>query len=224
MSEIKLNPTWLDHLKDELATVRMKQLLEFLKQEIDLEKSIYPNRENIFSAFNETPFEQTKVVLFGQDPYHGEGQAHGLCFSVNRDVRIPPSLRNVYKELHADLEIAPPSHGHLINWARQGVLMLNSVLTVEKSKPKSHQKKGWEEFTDGVVKMLNEKKSNLVFLLWGRDAQKKGANIDRKRHLVLEAAHPSPLAGNRFLGCRHFSQTNSYLEKNGMEPINWKIV
>ena len=187
-------------------------------------KDIYPAGSNWFSAFNHTPFDQVKVVILGQDPYHGEGQAHGLCFSVLPAVDIPPSLRNIYKELQNDLAIPIADHGCLSSWAGQGVLLLNATLTVERGNAGAHQGKGWEEFTDCAIRALNENRDGLVFLLWGSYAQKKGAFIDAKRHLVLKAPHPSPLSAHRgFLGCGHFSKANAYLEKRGMTAIDWQL-
>ena len=177
----------------------------------------------IHPSLNSTPLKSVKAVIIGQDPYHGEGQAHGLCFSVKRGVKTPPSLKNIYKEMKTDLGLEPIEHGNLQSWADQGVLMMNSVLTVEKSKPASHRKQGWEVFTDRIIEVLNNEKENLVFILWGNDAKKKAINIDREKHLVLESAHPSPFSFKKFLGCQHFSKTNAYLEENGIKPINWEL-
>jgi uracil-DNA glycosylase len=179
----------------------------------------------IFNAFNTTPLEQVKVVILGQDPYHGPNQAHGLSFSVQRGVALPPSLRNIFHELHADIGVEIPRHGDLTHWAEQGVLLLNSVLTVEAGQPTSHQKRGWENFTDHVIDVLNEQREHIVFILWGAYAQRKGQRIDPNKHLILKAAHPSPLAANRggFFGCKVFSKTNNYLKHNGIEPINWQL-
>lgn len=202
----------------------MQALRAFLQAEKKQGKQIYPPGELIFNALNTTPFDRVKVVILGQDPYHGPGQAHGLSFSVMPGVPAPPSLQNIFKELEADLGIARASHGCLQSWAEQGVLLLNAVLTVEKFKAASHQGKGWERFTDRIVAELNKKREQLVFLLWGSYAQKKGQIIDRDRHLVLQSTHPSPLSAHRgFLGCRHFSQANAYLEKQGLEPIDWAL-
>ncbi|HHF1678559.1 TPA: uracil-DNA glycosylase [Haemophilus influenzae] len=188
-------------------------------------KTIYPPQEEVFNAFKYTAFEDVKVVILGQDPYHGANQAHGLAFSVKPEVAIPPSLLNMYKELTQDISgFQMPSHGYLVKWAEQGVLLLNTVLTVERGMAHSHANLGWERFTDKVIAVLNEHREKLVFLLWGSHAQKKGQIIDRTRHLVLTAPHPSPLSAHRgFFGCRHFSKTNSYLESNGMKPIDWQI-
>lgn len=187
-------------------------------------KTIYPPRENIFFALKNTPYEYVKVVILGQDPYHGEGEAHGLCFSVNPGIKVPPSLQNIFKEIHRDLGLKIPNNGYLLKWARQGVLMLNSVLTVEKDKPASHQNKGWEIFTDTIIKKVNEKDTPVVFLLWGNFAKKKKELITNPIHLVLTSSHPSPFAVNYgFNGCSHFSKTNEFLIKNNMAPIDWQI-
>jgi uracil-DNA glycosylase len=185
---------------------------------------IYPPGPQIFNALNSTPFDQVRVVILGQDPYHGPGQAHGLCFSVMPGVKTPPSLANIYREIQSDLGIDMPHHGYLQSWAEQGVLLLNAVLTVERGQAGSHQGKGWETFTDEVVRLLNDKTQGLVFMLWGSYAMKKGSMIDRKRHLVLTAPHPSPLSAHRgFLGCKHFSAANDYLEKQQKQPIDWSV-
>ena len=187
-------------------------------------KTIYPPRENIFFALKNTPYEYVKVVILGQDPYHGEGEAHGLCFSVNPGIKVPPSLQNIFKEIHRDLGLKIPNNGYLLKWARQGVLMLNSVLTVEKDKPASHKNKGWEIFTDTIIKKVNEKDTPVVFLLWGNFAKKKKELITNPIHLVLTSSHPSPFAVNYgFNGCSHFSKTNEFLIKNNMAPIDWQI-
>lgn len=217
-------PNWPDALNDEFKKEYMLELKKFLASELDKGKCIYPHGKEMFSSFHATPFSKVKVVLIGQDPYHGPGQAHGLCFSVKPGVRPPPSLVNIYKELQSDLGITPVSHGYLMSWAEQGVLMLNAVLSVEQGKAASHQGKGWEIFTDKVVEILNMQKEHLVFLLWGAYAQAKGASVDRSRHLVLESPHPSPFSANRgFLGNRHFSKTNQYLQQHGLAPINWQL-
>ena len=222
--QVRLEQSWLDHLGEEFDKDYMRSLRAFLKQQKQMGKEIYPPGDLIFNALNTTPFDKVRVVILGQDPYHGPGQAHGLCFSVLPGVATPPSLGNIYKEIQADLGINPLGHGCLLPWAEQGVLLLNAVLTVEKFKAASHQGKGWEQFTDRVVAVLNEKRENLVFLLWGSYAQKKGQIIDRKRHQVLQSTHPSPLSAHRgFLGCRHFSQTNEYLTKTGQQPIDWAL-
>ncbi len=223
MSNIQIEKSWKENLKGEFTAGYMKKLKLFLKQELEQGKDILPHRKEIFSAFNYTPFDKTKVIIIGQDPYHGPGQAHGLCFSVKKGVRPPPSLKNIYKELQADTGIKPVEHGFLEAWAQQGVLMINSVLTVEKSKAGSHRGKGWEIFTDKVIEVLNEKKENLVFILWGRDAQKKAAKVDRRKHLVIESAHPSPFSAHLFYGSRPFSKTNNFLKNKGIGTINWQL-
>lgn len=221
---IQLEASWLAELAGEFQQDYMQKLKVFLQREKAAHKQIYPPGKLIFNAFNTTPLDKVKVVIIGQDPYHGPGQAHGLCFSVLPGVDIPPSLLNIYKELESDLGITRPNHGCLTSWAEQGVLLLNAVLTVERSRAASHQGKGWEQFTDKAISVLNEKKSGLVFLLWGSYAQKKGQFIDRNKHLVLQSPHPSPLSAHRgFLGNKHFSQANAYLEKKGKEIINWEI-
>jgi uracil-DNA glycosylase len=202
----------------------MAKLATFLDAELYAGKQIFPQRSEYFAALDLTPLDRVKVVILGQDPYHGDGQAHGLCFSVRPGVRVPPSLKNIYKELESDLGIPKASHGHLESWARQGVLLLNSVLTVERGLAASHRGRGWERFTDAVIAQVNALLHPVVFLLWGAYAQKKAAFVDTSRHLVLKAAHPSPLsAHNGFLGCHHFSQANAFLEKNGMQPIDWHL-
>ncbi len=221
---IKLHPSWLSALSNEFEKPYMVELKQFLSEEKANGKIIYPAGSNWFSAFNDTPFDQVKVVILGQDPYHGPQQAHGLCFSVLPGVAIPPSLKNIYKELQSDLGISPPAHGCLTHWARQGVLLLNATLTVEQGNAGAHQGQGWERFTDHAVALLNEQRQGLVFMLWGSYAQKKGAFIDKSKHLVLTAPHPSPLSAHRgFLGCKHFSQANHYLEKAGSKPIDWQL-
>jgi uracil-DNA glycosylase len=221
---IALEPGWLSLLQDEFRKDYMVNLRAFLLAEKQAGKVIFPPGPEIFNALNSTPFDNVRVVIFGQDPYHGPDQAHGLCFSVRRGVEMPPSLVNIFREIRDDLGIEPPGHGCLESWSRQGVLLLNAVLTVEQHKAGSHHARGWETFTDRVVELLNDKKENLVFLLWGNPARKKGAAIDRNRHLVLEAPHPSPLSVYRgFSGCRHFSQCNGYLKKHGLPEIDWSI-
>ena len=223
-SAIDMNPNWLAHLECEFQQDYMQRLKAFLQQQKAAQKTIYPKGKDIFNAFNATGFDQVKIVILGQDPYHGPNQAHGLSFSVPLGERVPPSLMNIYKELSADVAFTPPSHGNLLNWAEQGVLLLNSVLTVEHQQAASHQKQGWEQFTDAVIEKLNSQRQNLVFMLWGAYAQKKGSCIDQDKHLVLQAPHPSPLSAHRgFLGCRHFSKANDYLVANNQEPIHWQI-
>lgn len=224
MSEIKLDAEWLAKLQPEFDAPYMQQLRAFLAAEKAAGKMIYPPSSLWFNALNHTPFSKVKVVVLGQDPYHGPNQAHGLCFSVQKGIAPPPSLVNIFAELKRDLGIDPPPHGNLTDWADQGVLLLNAVLTVENSKAGAHQGKGWELFTDKIIALLNEQREKLVFLLWGSYAQKKGGLIDRKKHLVLTAPHPSPLSAYRgFVGCAHFSKTNQYLQKNGIQEIYWQL-
>lgn len=223
-SKIQLESSWKAQLLSEFQKPYMDTLRTFLRAEKQQGKTIFPPSTAIFSAFSYTPFSQVKVVILGQDPYHGYGQAHGLCFSVQPGVPIPPSLQNIYKELARDTGFQAPPHGCLEAWARQGVLLLNAVLTVEEGKPGAHQNRGWETFTDAVIAHLNAQRDHIVFLLWGSYAQKKGQVIDRTRHLVLTSVHPSPLSAYRgFLGCGHFSQTNLYLQKTGQAPISWQL-
>jgi len=223
-NRVDIEPVWGGYLRPEFDKDYMKSLSKFLKSEKKQKKTIYPKAGQYFSAFNTTPFEKVKVVILGQDPYHGPGQAHGLCFSVLPGVKTPPSLVNIYKELEADLGIPRADHGYLQAWAEQGVLLLNATLTVEASHAGSHQKKGWESFTDQAIEALNKHGEHIVFLLWGSYAQKKGQFIDTKKHLVLKSTHPSPLSSYRgFFGCKHFSKTNKYLIKQGKEPINWDV-
>jgi uracil-DNA glycosylase len=222
-SDIRIEDSWKTQLAAQFATDHMAALSQFLRAEKAAGKRIYPPGGQIFRAFDLTPFEQVKVVILGQDPYHGPGQAHGLSFSVGPGVAPPPSLQNIYKELAGDLGIAHPGHGNLESWARQGVLLLNSCLTVEDGRAGSHQGKGWERFTDAVIAALNQEHKGLAFILWGRKAQDKGASIDRDRHLVITSVHPSPLsAHNGFFGSRPFSRTNDYLAAQGKSPIDWQ--
>lgn len=215
--------SWQPYLAGEFDAPYMQVLQKFLQQEKS-HKAIFPPEELWFHALQATPLDKVKVVIIGQDPYHQPGQAHGLSFSVKTGVKIPPSLLNIYKELESDLAIPRANHGCLESWAQQGVLLLNAVLTVEDSKAASHQKKGWEQLTDKVIEVVNQECEHVVFLLWGNYAQKKGAVIDEARHLVLKAAHPSPLAAHRgFFGCHHFSQANAYLEQQGLAPIHWQL-
>lgn len=220
--KVSIEPSWKKKLNDEIQKPYFKELLSFISEEYR-EKECFPKAEEIFSAFEYSPFNKTKVVIIGQDPYHGFRQAHGLCFSVQPGTKVPPSLVNVYKELRDDLGTPVPSSGNLEHWARQGVLMLNATLTVRAREPGSHQKKGWERFTDAVIGILSEEREGLVFLLWGGPAKKKGAKIDSTRHLVLTSGHPSPLSAIRghWFGNRHFSKTNEYLVSMGKEPIRW---
>lgn len=221
---IRLHESWKSRLLDVFASPAMQSLRAFLRAELAAGKTIYPPPAQIFAALDATPFDQVKVVILGQDPYHGPGQAHGLCFSVQPGVRPPPSLINIFKEIESDLGIAPPRHGHLMAWARQGVLLLNAVLTVERGRAGSHQGQGWEIFTDAVIDRLNRERDGLVFLLWGSPAQVKGRLLDTSRHLVLKARHPSPLSAHGgFFGCRHFSKTNDWLRQHGQAPIDWSL-
>lgn len=222
--EIKLEPSWKARVGAYFERPEMQTLSAFLRSELRAGKSIYPAPKNIFTALDATPFEAVKVVILGQDPYHGPGQAHGLCFSVLPGVPVPPSLENIFKEIERDLAIPRPDHGCLLPWARQGVLLLNAVLTVERGMAGSHQGKGWEGFTDAVVDHLNRERENLVFLLWGSYAQAKGKLIDARRHLVLKAPHPSPLSAHRgFIGCGHFSRANTWLREHGLDEIDWRL-
>ena len=221
---VDLHPSWLAHLAPEFELPYMKQLKQFLLEQKQAAKIIYPESKNIFNAFNSTPLEQVKVVILGQDPYHGPHQAHGLCFSVQPEVPTPPSLQNIYKEIYRDLQFPIPSHGFLQSWAAQGVFLLNATLTVEQAHAGSHQGKGWEQFTDRAIQIVNQECEHVVFLLWGSYAQKKGQFIDGRKHLILRAPHPSPLSAHRgFIGCGHFSKANQYLEQNGQAPIDWRL-
>lgn len=222
--EIKLHESWLNILNDEFEKPYMTELRQFLLEEKQSGKTIFPPGQQIFYAMDRTPFDQVKVVILGQDPYHGPGQAHGLCFSVQPGVDPPPSLVNIYKEMESDLGLAPPGHGCLNSWADQGILLLNAVLTVEARKAGSHQGRGWEKFTDRVIRELEEQRENLVFILWGSYARKKGSFIRKDRHLVIESPHPSPLSSYRgFFGSKPFSRTNEYLQSTGQEPVNWQL-
>ena len=225
LSQVRLDQSWKAALTEFLLSEKMDHLREFLRQEISENKTIYPPSTMIFNALDSTPLNQVKAVIIGQDPYHGPNQAHGLSFSVQRGVALPPSLRNIFHELHTDLGVPIPKHGDLTHWAEQGVLLLNSVLTVEAGQPTSHQKQGWEDFTDHVIDVLNQQREHIVFILWGAYAQRKGQRIDPNKHLILKAAHPSPLAANRggFFGCKVFSKSNNYLKQNGIEPIDWQL-
>ena len=221
---VDLHPSWLAHLAPEFELPYMKQLKQFLLEQKQAGKIIYPESKNIFNAFNSTPLEQVKVVILGQDPYHGPHQAHGLCFSVQPGVPTPPSLQNIYKEIYRDLQFPIPLHGFLQSWAAQGVFLLNATLTVEQAHAGSHQGKGWEQFTDRAIQIVNQECEHVVFLLWGSYAQKKGQFIDGRKHLILRAPHPSPLSAHRgFIGCGHFSKANQYLEQNGQAPIDWRL-
>lgn len=221
---MQLSSQWQTKLAAELDANYLKELQHFIAQQRAQGVDIFPSEDDCFNAFKLTPFEQVKVVILGQDPYHGPNQAHGLSFSVKPGIKVPPSLLNIYKELNQDLKIPIADHGNLESWAQQGVLLLNSVLTVEQSKPNSHQGKGWEKFTDKVFEVLNQEHEGLVFMLWGSYAQKKGKAIDRNKHLVLDAVHPSPLSVYRgFFGCKHFSLANEYLSKQGKSEIDWAV-
>jgi len=223
-NQIKLEPSWKKYLLPEFSKPYMQDLKNFLLNQKNLGKKIYPKNSEIFKAFELTPFDQVKIIIIGQDPYHQANQAHGLCFSVQQGVDIPPSLQNIYKELEQDLNFKIPDHGSLESWARQGVLLLNSVLTVEDSKAAAHQNKGWEIFTDKVIEILNQEKQNLVFILWGAYAQKKGALINKEKHLIIKSVHPSPLSAYRgFFGSRPFSRANNYLKYHGILEINWAL-
>jgi uracil-DNA glycosylase len=221
---IKLEPSWKSRVGDYLQRDDMRELSAFLRERTAQGARIYPPGPQIFAALGATAFEDVKVVILGQDPYHGAGQAHGLCFSVQPGIAVPPSLENIYKEIQRDLGIPRPGHGCLMHWAEQGVLLLNAVLTVEEGHAGAHQGKGWEGFTDHIVDRLNREREHLVFMLWGSYAQAKGKVIDPRRHLVLKAPHPSPLSAHRgFIGCGHFSAANRYLVQHGMQPIDWSL-
>lgn len=223
-TSIDLEASWLEHLKAEFNKPYMQELKMFLQTQKQQKKIIYPHSSNIFAALKYTPLDKVKVVILGQDPYHGYNQAHGLSFSVLPGIKPPPSLQNIYKELYTDLNVKPVTHGFLQSWAKQGVLLLNSVLTVEKGLAASHQGKGWELFTDKIISLLNQKSEPVVFMLWGSHAQKKASFVDESKHFVLKAAHPSPFSAHRgFLGCKHFSKANTKLEQWGKEPINWQL-
>lgn len=218
-----INNDWLEALNDEFKKPYYKKLFATVNQEYKT-RLIFPPADDVFNAFHLTPLHKVKVVILGQDPYHNNGQAHGLCFSVKKGVEIPPSLVNIYQELHDDLGCAIPEHGCLTKWAEQGVLMLNTVLTVRAHQANSHRGIGWEEFTDAAIRALNDQDRPIVFILWGRPAQSKKAMLNNPRHLILEAPHPSPLSASRgFFGSRPFSQANAFLEKNGLQPIDWQI-
>ena len=222
--EIKIESSWKSILKEEFEKPYFAELKAFLKNEKASGKIIYPPGPLIFNAFDTVPFDKVKVVILGQDPYHNPGEANGLSFSVPHGIKIPPSLKKIYKELETDIAgFKSPVHGCLEHWAKQGVFMLNAFLTVEASKPQSHQKFGWEKFTDAVIKTISDRREGVAFMLWGNFAKKKALLIDASKHLILEAAHPSPLAGNAFLGCNHFSKANNYLKKNLKDEINWNL-
>lgn len=219
--EVKIENSWKSKLQNEFEKEYFKRITDFVKEEYRT-RTIYPPGSLIFNAFNLCPFDKVKAVIIGQDPYHGPGQAHGLCFSVKDGIGFPPSLINIFKEIESDLGIPKPTSGNLERWAGQGVLLLNATLTVRAQHAGSHQRKGWEEFTDAAIKVLNDEKQNLVFFLWGAYAQKKGESINESKHLVLKSVHPSPLSASQgFFGNKHFSRCNEYLIKNGIEPIKW---
>lgn len=219
--EVKIEKSWKSKLQQEFEAAYFKNLAVFVKSEYQGHQ-IFPSPKHIFSAFDLSPFENTRVVIIGQDPYHGPGQAHGLCFSVQEGTRIPPSLQNIFKEIKEDLGSEPPAHGCLNRWAEQGVLLLNATLTVRAHQAGSHQNKGWEQFTDAVIQLLSKEKEHLVFLLWGAYAQRKGELIDSSKHCILSSAHPSPFAAYKgFFGNRHFSRTNTYLKEKGLQIIDW---
>lgn len=220
---ISIEDSWKRQIAAEWHQPYFNDLVHFLRGEKAKDETIYPPEKQIYAAFENTPFDSVKVVIIGQDPYHGAGQANGLCFSVARDVRIPPSLNNIFKELNRDLGIAKPVNGDLSAWTKQGVLLLNATLTVRANQAGSHQKKGWEDFTDAIIKSISENRNNVVFMLWGNYAKQKAACVNRSKHLILEAAHPSPLARTGFSGCGHFSKANEYLIKNNIQPIDWRL-
>jgi len=219
----KIEQSWKNILKEEFNQPYFLSLKDFLLKE-KAHHTVYPPGERIFAAFDHTPFDKVKVVILGQDPYHGPGQAHGLCFSVPHDIKPPPSLQNIFKEIHRDLGIPVPRHGNLEKWASQGVMLLNATLTVRANQAGSHQKQGWETFTNKVIRIVSEKKQHVVFLLWGNYAIQKLSMIDDRKHLVLKTVHPSPLSASRgFFGCNHFSMTNEYLSQNGIKPVDWNL-
>jgi uracil-DNA glycosylase len=222
--EVKIEPGWKALLQQEFDQPYFQELVSFLRREKTAGKTIYPAGAEIFHAFEVTPFDRVKVVIIGQDPYHNPNQAHGLAFSVKNGIQPPPSLNNIYKEVQEDIGCKVPAHGNLEGWARQGVLLLNASLTVEENKPMSHSKIGWHQFTDGVIRLLSREKNHLVFMLWGAFAKSKQELIDQSRHLILNAAHPSPLSAyNGFFGCKHFSKANAWLQQKGIEPIDWSL-
>ena len=223
LKEVQIESKWKKELHEEFAKDYFQSIIQFLRSEKQNGKVIYPPGPFIFNAFEQTPFDKIKVVIIGQDPYHGPGQAMGVCFSVPQDQKIPPSLRNIYKEINQDVGCSIPNHGDLSSWAKQGIFLLNTVLTVEHKMAASHKKIGWQTFTDRVIQIISEKKKNIVFLLWGNYAKSKIDLINENNHYVLSSAHPSPLAGNRFFGHHHFSKMNELLEKHGKKPIDWQI-
>lgn len=220
---VNIEESWKRQIADELKQPYFNELVHFLREEKANKEIIYPPEKQIFAAFENTPFDKVKVVILGQDPYHGEGQANGLCFSVAPGVRVPPSLKNIFKELNRDLNVDIPVDGDLSAWTSQGVLLLNATLTVRANQAASHQKKGWEIFTDAIIKSISENRAYVVFMLWGNYAKQKASCVNRSKHLILEAAHPSPLARIGFKGCSHFSKANEYLVKNNISPIDWRL-
>lgn len=222
---INVPTSWQPHLKEYINSESYINLINWLNQEYD-KKNIYPKKENIFAALDYVRLEDVKVVIMGQDPYHGAGQAHGLAFSVEKDVKLPPSLKNIYKELNSDIGCSIPTHGNLTHWAKQGVLLLNTVLTVEQSKPFSHKNIGWEEVTGGILHVLNKRKQPIIFMLWGGKAKALARGIDKEKHIILEAAHPSPLGANQggWFGCKHFSKANEILKNANLKEIDWQII
>jgi len=221
---VQIEASWKEALKEEFDKPYFENIVKYLKAEKELKRIIYPAGQNIFNAFDTTPIDRVKILILGQDPYHGAGQAHGLCFSVRKNVPPPPSLVNIFKELKTDIGIESPSNGDLTPWAEQGVFLLNASLTVRAGEPMSHSKIGWAEFTDAVIKKISDEREHAVFVLWGRFAQEKERLINAARHLILKSAHPSPLsANNGFFGCRHFSKANEYLAKCGIDPVDWKL-
>ena len=221
MPQVTIHPSWKSHLSDEFEKKYFKKLSDDVREEY-VNHTIYPPPKDVFRAFDLCPFEEVKVVIVGQDPYHGPKQANGLCFAVGDDVRIPPSLQNIFKEITQDLGVTPDDSGDLSRWARQGVLLLNAVLTVRAGMPASHKGRGWEEFTDSVIRTLTTQKKGVVYMLWGRYAQDKGISIDREKNLVLTSAHPSPFSATKFFGHHHFSRCNAYLEERGKKSIDWR--
>ena len=222
--DVKIESSWKERLQTEFEKPYFSNVVGFVKQEIAEGKTVYPPGSFIFNAFDKTPFDNVKVVILGQDPYHGKGQAHGLCFSVQHGIKPPPSLVNIFKEIKSDLGIDPPTHGCLEKWAEQGVFLLNAILTVRASEAASHSKIGWETFTDAVIRKISDDKKGVVFMLWGNFARAKKALIDTTKHYVLESAQPSPFSVDRFYGCRHFSKANELLVQQGLEPIDWSLI
>ena len=223
LPQVQIEESWKQALGEEFQKPYFPLIRQFIMNEKAKDKKVFPPGPLIFKSFNLTPLDKVKVVILGQDPYHGEGQAHGLCFSVPYDIKPPPSLVNIFKEIKSDLGIEPPNHGNLEKWAKQGVLLLNASLTVNAGEPNSHAQCGWHIFTDAVIKKISDSKEGVVFLLWGKFAQDKASLIDTSKHFVLKAAHPSPFSVDRFFGCKHFSKTNELLKQQGREPIDWNL-